>query len=189
VRLGILISGRGSNMRAIVGAVERGELDAEIAVVASNKRNADGLRWARERGLHTAFASHRGREREDFERELDGILTEARVDLVVLAGFMRILSPFLVNRRRIVNIHPSLLPLYPGMDAQRQALAAGATVSGCTVHFVDEGTDTGPVIAQTQVPILPGDDEDSLSQRILAEEHKLFPRAIQMVAEGRVGHG
>jgi len=102
---------------------------------------------------------------------------------------MRILSPFLVNRRRIVNIHPSLLPLYPGMDAQRQALAAGATVSGCTVHFVDEGTDTGPVIAQTQVPILPGDDEDSLSQRILAEEHKLFPRAIQMVAEGRVGHG
>lgn len=185
MRLGILISGRGSNMRSIVQAIKKRELPATVALVLSNKKTAPGLAWATGQRLPTAFVSHRKRERADFEADIDVALRVAKVDLVVLAGFMRILSPSFVNRWRIVNIHPSLLPAFPGLDAQRQALEAGVKVSGCTVHFVDEGTDTGPIIAQTAVPVLDDDTEAKLSARILQAEHALFPAALRRVAEGK----
>ncbi len=174
-------------MRSIVGAIERGEVAAEVCLVLSNKRSAPGLQWAHSKGLPTAFVDHRRRTREAFEREIDGLLREAEAELVVLAGFMRILSGYLVQRWRIVNIHPSLLPAFPGMHAQRQAIEARATVSGCTVHFVDEGTDTGPIIAQAEVRVTEEDSEETLSSRILVEENHLFPKAIQMIVEGQVG--
>ncbi len=179
-RLGILISGRGSNFRAIHQAIERGELTAEIACVISNVPDAAGVAYALTHKLPTHALDSKGVKRADFDSKLVEILRAANVDLVCLAGYMRLLSPHFIEafRGRILNIHPSLLPDFPGLNAQGQALAAGVTETGCTVHHVDEGLDSGPVIAQVTVPVLPGDTEESLSARILEQEHLLYPKAI-----------
>lgn len=188
LRLGILVSGRGSNMRSILSAIEGRALSAEVAVVVSNRPDAPALAYATDRSIPTAVVDHRPfkRDRESFERALDEQLRAHRVDHVVLAGFMRLLSPFFVRRwvGRLVNIHPSLLPSFPGLHAHRQALDAGVRVSGCTVHFVDEGTDTGPIIAQATVPVLTGDTEDTLAARVLEQEHRLLPEALELIATG-----
>ncbi len=163
-------------MRAIVGAIRERRLGAAVGLIVSNRRKAPGLAWAEEQGLRCTCLRR--------ETDIDRALVEAEVDLVVLAGYMTILSRWFVGRWRIVNIHPSLLPAFPGLHAQGQAVRAGVTESGCTVHFVDEGVDTGPIIMQARVPVLPGDTEEALSTRILAEEHKLYPKAIQEVIDG-----
>jgi phosphoribosylglycinamide formyltransferase-1 len=190
-RLAVLLSGRGSNFEAIADAVDSGRIpDARIVAVISDVAAARGLLRARERGL-PAFSVPRDRfaSRSAHETEILGILDEAKADLVCLAGYMRILSPEFVARwrGRILNIHPSLLPRYPGTNPQRRALAAGDRVSGCTVHFVDEGTDTGPVVLRKEVPIEPGDTEEALSGRILEREHEAYPEAIAKVLEGLAG--
>jgi phosphoribosylglycinamide formyltransferase 1 len=180
----VLISGRGSNMLAISDAIKAGTIqEAEIVLVLSDKGDAPGLLAADERGLKTRICERKGRNREEHEREIMEILKEFRVDLVCLAGYMRLLSPCFIEafRNRIVNIHPSLLPAFPGLDAQRQALEHGVKVSGCTVHFVDETLDGGPIIAQRAVPVLEDDTVESLSARILEQEHKLYPEAISKV--------
>ncbi len=184
-RIAVLLSGRGSNFEAIAEAVKSGAIpDAEIVAVISDVPDAAGLERARRRGL-SAFAVDRGKfaSRREYEAELLRILEEAKPDLICLAGYMRILSPEFVARfrGRILNIHPALLPKFRGLHAQRQALEAGETVSGCTVHFVDEGTDTGAVILQRKVPVLAGDTEESLSERILVEEHRAYPEAIARI--------
>lgn len=184
-RLAVLLSGRGSNFEAIADAVADGRIpNAEIVAVVSDVPGAGGLARARERGL-ASFAVDRRQygSRRDHEDEVLRLLKDARPDLVCLAGYMRLLSPEFVSRwrGRILNIHPALLPKFPGLEVQRRALEAGEKESGCTVHFVDEGTDTGPVILQRRVPILPGDTEETLSARILAEEHRAYPEAIARV--------
>ena len=184
----MLISGRGSNMLAISDAIEAGTIpDAEIVVVLSDKSNAGGLLAADERGLKTRICERKGRGREEHEREIIAILKEFRVDLVCLAGYMRLLSPCFIEAfsNRILNIHPSLLPAFPGLDAQRQALEHGVKVSGCTVHFVDETLDGGPIIAQRAVAVLDDDTVETLSARILIQEHILYPEAIAKVITGR----
>jgi phosphoribosylglycinamide formyltransferase-1 len=186
-RIGVLISGRGSNLQALIDAQAEGRLGAEIAVVVSNIEAAPGLERARAAGVVALFRDHRGRAREDFDRELLRLLGEHGVELVCLAGFMRLLSPAFVSafRGRVVNVHPSLLPAFPGRDAQRQALEHGVKVSGATVHLVDEGLDSGPIVMQEAVPVLEGDDVATLSARILAAEHRLYPRAVEALSNGR----
>lgn len=187
-RIGVLISGRGSNMVAIADAAREGRIpNASIALVVSDKPSALGLERAEERGLETLVVERRGRAREEHEREIINALRERKVDLVCLAGYMRLLSPCFVEefRGRVINIHPSLLPAFPGLEAQRQALAHGVKFSGCTVHFVDETLDGGPIIAQRVVPVLDDDTEETLSARILVEEHKAYPEAVALVAGGR----
>src|SRR5215218_10688223 len=171
-------------MLALSDAVRDGRIpDAEIAVVISDKAGARGLELAKERGIETVAIERRGRSREEHEHEIIAVLREHQADLVCLAGYMRLLSPCFVEafRGRILNIHPSLLPAFPGLDAQRQALEHGVKVSGCTVHFVDETLDGGPIIAQRPVPVLAGDTVDSLSARILEQEHQLYPDAVRLV--------
>ena len=187
-RIGILLSGRGSNFEAIARQIDDGKLSAEIAVVVSNVESAPGLQRARDRGLNVFSANSKGLSREAFDRQVIHVLEEKRADLVCLAGFMRLLSPSFIQtfRNRILNIHPSLLPAFPGLDAQRQALEYGVKVSGCSVHFVDEGLDSGPIVLQAVVPVLDGDTEESLSARILEQEHQIYPRAIQQVLEGQI---
>ena len=183
-RIGILISGRGSNMVALADAVSDGRIPtAEITVVISDRRNAAGLARANIRGIETLVIERRGRPREQHDREIVAALKAREVGLVCLAGYMRVLSrEFLdVYRGRILNIHPSLLPSFPGLEAQRQALEQGAKISGCTVHFVDETLDGGPIIAQRVVPVYQGDTVETLSQRILIEEHKLYAEAVSLV--------
>jgi phosphoribosylglycinamide formyltransferase-1 len=186
-RLAVLLSGRGSNFEAIGDAIADGRIpNAEIVAVISDVPDAPGLLRAVERGL-PAFPVPRGtRPRREHEREILAILEAARPDLICLAGYMRLLSPDFIARYRgrILNIHPALLPKFPGLDVQRRALEAGELESGCTVHFVDEGTDTGPVILQRRVPIRPGDTVATLSARILAEEHRAYPEAIARVLAG-----
>ena len=175
-------------MLALSDAVNDGRIpNAEIAIVISDKSNARGLELASERGIETRAIERRGRNREEHEREIISVLREHQVDLVCLAGYMRLLSPCFIEafRMRILNIHPSLLPAFPGLDAQRQALAHGVKVSGCTVHFVDESLDGGPIIAQRTVPVLEGDTVETLSARILEQEHKLYPEAVAMVFSHR----
>ncbi|HXV65088.1 MAG TPA: phosphoribosylglycinamide formyltransferase [Vicinamibacteria bacterium] len=187
--LGVLISGRGSNLQAILAAVSEGRLEARVGVVISNVASARGLERARAAGVPTAIVSHRDfPSREDFDTAIVAELREHHVDLVCLAGFMRILSPVLVNAfpERILNIHPSLLPSFPGLDAQRRALEHGVKVSGASVHFVDEQLDHGPIVLQRAVPVFEDDDEQALAARILEEEHKLYPEAIALVLDGRV---
>jgi phosphoribosylglycinamide formyltransferase 1 len=187
--LAILISGRGSNMRAIHQAIKEKKLDARIALILSDQENAAGVRYATEQGLPTTvLIKMPGEKRVEYDRRVMAFIDEKKVEVVVLAGFMRLLSPEFVHhyRGRLVNIHPSLLPKYPGLHAQRQALQGGEKNSGCTVHFVDEGCDSGPIIAQRSVPILPGDDESTLSDRILEQEHQLYSQVLQMIAEGKV---
>lgn len=185
-RLGILLSGRGSNFEAIARNVRSGILDAEIAVVFSNRPAAPGLAKARELGLPTAAIESKNIDREGYDRQVAALLEEHGVELVCLAGYMRLLSGGFVARfpERILNIHPSLLPAFPGLDAQYQALAHGVKVAGCTVHFVDEHLDSGPILLQAVVPVKDDDTADSLSARILAEEHRIYSDAIRWVLAG-----
>ena len=187
-KLGILLSGRGSNFEAIADSIQTGKLQAEIAIVISNRGEAKGLQSARQRGLRTQLIVSKGRIREEHDAEVIAALKGANVDLVCLAGYMRLLAPEFVRAfpDRILNIHPSLLPAFPGLDAQKQALEYGVKVSGCTVHFVDEHLDHGPIILQRTVPVLDGDDEGSLSSRILEQEHLAYSEAIGMVLSGAV---
>lgn len=184
-RLGILLSGRGSNFEAIAAAVDAGELDAEIAVVVSNVPTAPGLARAEQRGLNAVSLPSKDVPREDYDRQLLDILNAHHVDLICLAGFMRLLTPVMIQAfpHRILNIHPSLLPAFPGLNAQKQALDHGAKVTGCTVHYVDEGLDSGPILAQTAVPVLDGDVVETLSARILAAEHRTYVAAIRIALE------
>jgi phosphoribosylglycinamide formyltransferase-1 len=186
-RLGILISGRGSNFLAIADSIAAGRLNAEIAVVISNRPDAPGLTLARERGLNAVALASQGLDREVYDRQLIAELERHQVDLVCLAGFMRILSGRFIRAcaQRILNIHPSLLPAFPGLDAQFQAVEHGVKFSGCTVHFVDEGLDSGPILKQAVVPVLDGDTAESLSARIIVEEHRIYSEAIALVLSGR----
>lgn len=186
-RLGILISGRGSNFEAIADNVAAGKIDAEIAVVISNRSAARGLEIARKRGLNSVCLPSKGLDREVYDRMVLDELAKYEVDLVCLAGFMRLLSATFIRRYpcRILNIHPSLLPAFPGLDAQHQALEHGVRITGCTVHFVDEDLDAGPIILQAAVPVLDDDTVDALSARILAEEHRIYSEAIRIVLAGR----
>ena len=187
--LGVLISGRGSNLQAILDAIAAGRLDARVGVVVSNKRDAQGLERAEKAGVPTVVLSHEDYDsREAFDEAVLAALKERDVDAVCLAGFMRILSPVLVRAypNRILNIHPSLLPAFIGLHAQRQALEHGAKVSGCTVHLVDEELDHGPILLQATVPVEEDDTEESLSARILEREHELYPKAIQLILDGKV---
>jgi len=186
-RLGILISGRGSNFLAIADSIAHGKLDAEIVVVLSNHADAPGLELARERGLRAVAMPSRGLDRELYDRQMIAELHNAEVELVCLAGYMRILSGNFIREfhQRILNIHPSLLPAFPGLDAQHQAVVHGVKVSGCTVHFVDEGLDSGPILKQAVVPVLDEDTAESLAARILKEEHRIYSEAIALVLSGR----
>ena len=186
--LGVLISGRGSNLKAIIDAIEQKRLDASIAIVISNRADAPGLEHARRAGIDTRVISHTDfATREDYDREVIQALQDRGVALVCLAGFMRLLSPLFVDAfpHRILNIHPSLLPKYPGLHPQRQALDDGATSSGATVHFVNKDLDAGPIVLQREVPILPGDTAETLAARILEVEHRLYPEAIAAVLDRR----
>lgn len=187
-RLGILLSGRGSNFVAIADAIAAGKLDAEIAVVISNKLDAPGLKVARERGIDTAAYSPKGVPRDQYDDALIAELERHRVDLVCLAGYMRVLSSGFVQHfpNRILNIHPSLLPSFPGLDVQQAAIDHGAKFSGCTVHFVDEGLDSGPIVKQAVVPVLDTDDAHTLAARILKEEHRIYSEAIALVLSGKI---
>ncbi len=181
MRIGILISGRGSNMVALAEAVAEGRIPgAEIAVVVSDQRSAPGINLASARGIETLAIERRGRTRAEHDREIVAALKERRVELVCLAGYMRLLSAEFVEafRNRILNIHPSLLPAFPGLDPHRQAIEHGVKWTGCTVHFVDETLDGGPIVAQTTVPVLDDDTVETLSARILTEEHKLYAAAV-----------
>ena len=185
-KIGILLSGRGSNFEAIARNVASGALDAEISVVISNRADARGLTIAREMGLNAVSIPSKGVERENFDATVSAELKAHGVDLVCLAGFMRLLSPAFIREfpMRILNIHPSLLPAFPGLDAQEQALRHGVKITGCTVHFVDEFLDAGPIVAQVAVPVMDDDTVDSLSARILAEEHRIYSEAVRVVLSG-----
>ncbi len=187
-RIGVLLSGRGSNFEALAESVAAGRIpDAEIAIVISNREGAPGIERARQRGIETRVIPSKGLEREVYDRQVVAQLQEKQVDLVCLAGFMRLLSPYFVAtyRNRILNIHPALLPAFPGLEAQRQALEYGVKWSGCTVHFVDENLDAGPIIVQAVVPVQDDDTEETLATRILKEEHRIYSEAVRIVLEGR----
>ncbi len=189
VNLGVLISGFGSNLQAIIDAIERRELKAHVKVVISNRADAGGLERARRHGIDTLVIEHRRfPNREAFDREVLAALQAHDVELVILAGFMRILSPVMVRAfpNRIMNIHPALLPSFPGLHVQKAAIEHGVRFSGCTVFFVAEGMDDGPIIIQAVVPVCPEDTEQELAERILAQEHRIYPRAIQLYQEGRL---
>lgn len=188
-KLGVLISGRGSNMVALADAVREGRVsDAEIALVVSNVATAGGLAKAQERGIATVVLDHRGKTREEHDRAMAAELHKHEVDLICLAGYMRLLSPWFIRAfpQRILNIHPSLLPAFTGLNAQQQALEYGVKFSGCTVHFVDEELDHGAIIQQAIVPVLSSDDEHTLAARILAEEHKIYAEAVALVLSGKI---
>ena len=187
-RLAVLASGRGSNLQALVDAGERGEMDGTVALVVSDNPASYALERAKKHGIPSrvierkAFAS-----REAFNLAVADAVEESGADMVALAGFMRVISPSFLSRfpGKVINIHPSLLPAFPGLDAQKQALDYGVKITGCTVHFVDEGVDTGPIIIQSAVPVLPGDTVELLSARILAQEHIIYPKAVTMIARGQ----
>jgi len=189
LRVGVLLSGSGTNLQALIDAVGAGRLDARIAVVISNEPAAQGLVRAARHGIPSVTISHRDfPTRQEFDAKVVEVLRAHDVELVALAGFMRLVTPVLLAAfpARVLNIHPALLPAFPGLHAERQALASGARITGVTVHVVDEHTDHGPIILQVAVPILPDDDEERLHARIQLQEHRAYPRAIQLFAEGRV---
>lgn len=189
LKLGVLVSGRGSNLQAILDAVSRGTLDAEVRLVISNRADAPALGRAEQAGVPTRVISHRDfAERTAFDGALVAALREAGVSFVVLAGFMRVLTTTFLDAFpwRVINVHPALLPAFPGVEAQRQALAYGVKITGCSVHFVDAGADTGPVIAQAAVPVRDDDTEESLAHRILVIEHRLIVDVLRWIADGRV---
>ncbi len=187
-RLGILLSGRGSNFEAISDSIQAGRLNAEIAIVISNRADAPGLESAQRRGLNAKLIPSKGRTREEHDAEVVAALQDAKVDLICLAGYMRLLSPEFVRAfpHRILNIHPSLLPAFPGLDAQKQAVEYGVKISGCTVHFVDEHLDHGPIVLQKSLPVLDNDNAHSLSARIMELEHIAYTEAIGLVLSGEV---
>jgi phosphoribosylglycinamide formyltransferase-1 len=188
-RVAILISGRGSNMAALIEAAKAADYPAEIALVMSNRADAAGLARAQSESIPTAVVDHKlyGSDREAFERALHAVLEAHRIELVCLAGFMRLLSPWLVERwhGRMLNIHPALLPAFKGLDTHRRALAAGAKMHGATVHLVVPDVDSGPIVLQESVPILAGDTAETLAARVLEAEHRIYPRALKLVAQGR----
>ncbi|MCK4535773.1 MAG: phosphoribosylglycinamide formyltransferase [Desulfuromonadales bacterium] len=189
LRLGVLASGGGTNLQAIIDSCQDGSLDATIALVLTNNPDAGALERAHQAGIQTVCVNHRDfSKREDFDHAVVKSLQDAGVELVVLAGFMRIITQTFLDAfpLRVINIHPALLPAFPGLHVQQQAIDYGARFSGCTVHFLDSGVDTGPIIIQAVVPVLPDDTVDSLSARILEQEHCIYPRAIQLLAKGRV---
>ncbi|MBI3625967.1 MAG: phosphoribosylglycinamide formyltransferase [Candidatus Rokubacteria bacterium] len=189
LRIGVLASRRGSNLQAIIDAIESGKLDCRLAVVVSDRADAQALERAKKHGAEAVFLDPKGYgTREAFDQAVLGVLADHRIELVCLAGYMRVLSPTFVRALpgQIMNIHPALLPAFPGLHAQRQALKHGVKISGATVHFVDEGVDTGPIICQAAVPVREDDTEETLSARILEQEHQLYPRAIRLYAEGRL---
>jgi phosphoribosylglycinamide formyltransferase 1 len=186
-RIGVLLSGRGSNFEALADGVAAGRIpDAEIVVVISNQPDALGLKRAQERGIPAKMIPSKGLQREAYDRQVVAVLQECKVDLICLAGYMRLLSPYFVAAfpRKILNIHPSLLPSFPGLEAQKQALDHGVKFAGCTVHFVDENLDAGPIILQAVVPVLDKDDEHALSERILKEEHRIYSEAVKFILQG-----
>src|SRR6266851_4482682 len=187
-RIGVLLSGRGSNFEALADSVAAGRIPgAEIAVVVSNRQGAPGIEKAKERAIAARVIPSKGLEREAYDRQVVAVLHEHKVDLVCLAGYMRLLSPFFVTSfpNRILNIHPSLLPSFPGLESQRQALEYGVKFAGCTVHFVDENLDAGPIVLQATVPVRDDDTEETLASRILKEEHRIYSEAVRIVLEGR----
>ncbi len=187
-RIGVLLSGRGSNFEALADSVAAGNIPgAEIAVVVSNREGSPGIEKAKERKIATRVIPSKGLEREAYDRQVVAVLHEHKVDLVCLAGYMRLLSPFFVASfpNRILNIHPSLLPSFPGLESQRQALEYGVKFAGCTVHFVDENLDAGPIVLQATVPVRDDDTEETLASRILAEEHRIYTEAVRIVLEGK----
>ena len=188
-KIGVVVSGRGSNLQSIIDHIAKGKLNVEIAVVVSDHKEAFALERAAKAGIPTAVVERKGcKDKAEFEDKIDAALREAGAEVVVLAGFMRILTGHFISRweHKIINIHPALLPSFKGLDAQGQAVDYGVKVAGCTVHFVDEGTDTGPIILQKVVPVLDDDTEETLAARILKEEHKALPEAIQLWADGKL---
>jgi len=187
-RIAVLLSGRGSNFEALAESVSAGRIpNAEIAIVISNKPDAAGLEKAKARKIPARTIASKGLEREVYDRQVAAVLQEYKVDLICLAGYMRLLSPYFIAAfpQRILNIHPSLLPAFPGLESQKQALEHGVKFAGCTVHFVDENLDAGPIILQAVVPVLDSDDEHALSERILKEEHRIYSEAVKIVLEGK----
>ncbi|MEK6646285.1 MAG: phosphoribosylglycinamide formyltransferase [Candidatus Firestonebacteria bacterium] len=188
-KIAVLISGRGSNLLAIINAIEEKKLEVDIAVVISDKKEAKGLEYAQKHNIETVFLDpKRFLSREEYDKEMSRIIEEKKVDIICLAGFMRILSSCFVNKYRgkLINIHPSLLPSFPGAHGQRDALEYGVKISGVTVHFVEEGMDTGQIIMQLVVPVMEDDTEELLAKRILAQEHKIYPAAIKLFIEGKL---
>jgi phosphoribosylglycinamide formyltransferase 1 len=186
--IGVLLSGRGSNFEALAESVSAGRIpNAEIAIVISNKPDAPGLERAKARGIPAWLIPSKGLEREAYDRKVAAVLHEHKADLICLAGYMRLLSPYFVAAfpQRILNIHPSLLPSFPGLESQKQALDYGVKFAGCTVHFVDENLDAGPIILQAVVPVQDGDDEHTLAERILKEEHRIYTEAVKIALEGK----
>lgn len=189
INIGVLVSGRGTNLQAIIKAVEEGKIKGRISIVISDNQDAFALKRAEQYSIDIRYINFKEfKDREDYDREIVKTMKKKKVDLVVLAGYMRILSPYFIRtyKNKIINIHPALLPSFSGLHAQRQAVECGAKVSGCTVHFVDEGVDSGPIILQKAVEVKDDDTEESLAERILKEEHQIYPRAIQLFCQGRL---
>jgi len=189
INIGVLASGRGTNLQAIIEAIEEGKIKGEIKVVMSDNPNAYALKRAQKYHIDTRYINFKEfKNREDYDKEIIKTLKEKKIDLVVLAGYMRILGPYFIRtyKNKIINIHPALLPSFPGLRAQKQAIEHGAKISGCTVHFVDEGVDSGPIILQKAVEVSDDDTEESLAEKILKEEHQIYPRAVQLFSQGRL---
>ena len=189
VNIGVLASGRGTNLQAIIEAIKEGRIEGKIGIVISDNRDAFALKRAKQNNIETEYINFKSfKNREDYDKKIIECLKEKDVDLVVLAGYMRILSSHFIKmyKNRIMNIHPALLPSFPGLHAQKQAVEHGAKISGCTVHFVDEGVDSGPIILQKAVEVSDDDTEESLAERILKEEHQIYPQAIQLFSEDRL---
>jgi phosphoribosylglycinamide formyltransferase-1 len=190
-RVAVLISGRGSNMAALIEAAKADDYPAEIGLVISNRPNAGGIAYARGAGIATTIVDHTdyGKDREPFERALQAVLEGSAIDIVCLAGFMRLLTPWFINKwqGRMLNIHPALLPAFPGLHTHEQALAGGAKTHGATVHLVTDDMDAGPIVCQAAVPVLPGDTAETLGARVLTIEHKIYPLALKWLAEGKIG--
>ena len=189
INIGVLASGNGTNLQAIFDAIETGQIEGRICIVISDKSDAYALKRARNYNIDTAYINLKGfKNREEYDKEIVSALNEKEIDLVVLAGYMKILTPYFINafKNKIMNIHPALLPSFSGLHVQKKALDHGVKVSGCTVHFVDEGLDSGPIIIQRAVEVKEDDTEETLAERILKEEHQIYPRAIQLFAQGRL---
>lgn len=189
INIGVLASGRGTNLQAIIEAIKEGKIEGRISIVINDNRDAFALKRAKQNNIETKYVNFKSfKKREDYDKKIVGYLKEKDVDLVVLAGYMRILSHYFIKmyKNRIMNIHPALLPSFPGLHAQRQAVEYGVKISGCTVHFVEEGVDSGPIILQKAIEVKDNDTKESLVERILKEEHQIYPRAIQLFCQGRL---
>ncbi len=189
INIGVLASGRGTNLQAIIEAVEEGRIDGKICIAISDNSDSYALKRAKQYDIETQYIDFRSfKNREDYDKKVVEYLKEKKIELVILAGYMRILSPFFINayKNKIMNIHPALLPSFPGLQVQKKAIDHGVKVSGCTVHFVDEGVDSGPIILQKAVEVKDNDTEESLAERILKEEHQIYPRTIQLFSQGRI---